>query len=211
MKTSNRDRAGGVTAISHAQKPQCGPSQCSLSAVAATTSWARGGDEEGEHRVRCYWDCCLAPVAPQRICVTPLNHELLLRQPAGIPRIETEFAESYYSYKSAIFARVSRLGLGKGVGVGGGGGAGGDSWLCFLTLHSWEVPDSGHSFGSVAAFCVKRCQLFDTSSPKTHSDASDGKRGTNPHGTPGSAQPKIRMLWCVHQHGHGVGGGEPSL
>lgn len=120
MKTSNRDRAGGVTAISHAQKPQCGPSQCSLSAVAATTSWARGGDEEGEHRVRCYWDCCLAPVAPQRICVTPLNHELLLRQPAGIPRIETEFAESYYSYKSAIFARVSRLGLGKGVGVGGG-------------------------------------------------------------------------------------------
>lgn len=76
-----------------------------------------------------------------------------------------------------------------------------------LLLHSWEVPDSGHSFGSVAAFCVKRCQLFDTSSPKTHSDASDGKRGTNPHGTPGSAQPKIRMLWCVHQHGHGVGGG----
>lgn len=70
--------------------------------------------------MRCYWDCCLAPVAPQRICVTPLNHELLLRQPAGIPRIETEFAESYYSYKSAIFARVSRLGLGKRVGVGGG-------------------------------------------------------------------------------------------
>lgn len=111
----------------------------------------RGGNEEGEHRAHCYWGCCLAPIAPQRICVTPLSHELLLCQLPGIPRIDMEFAESYYSYKSAIFATVSGLGLGEE----GGGGAGGDSWLCFLTLHSWEVPDSDHSFGLVAAFCEK--------------------------------------------------------
>lgn len=37
----------------------------------------------------------------------------------GIPRIDMEFAESYYSYKTAIFATTGR--------PGGGGGGGGSS------------------------------------------------------------------------------------
>lgn len=167
----------------------------------------RGGNEEGEHRAHCYWGCCLAPIAPQRICVTPLSHELLLCQLPGIPRIDMEFAESYYSYKSAIFATVSGLGLGAEGGGEREGTAGFVSSPCIHGRCQIQIIRSGWSL----PFVRSDANYLTRAPQRPKLTLPTAKRAQIPRHTWVSPAENSDVVVCVHPSPRTRGGrGEES-